>query len=104
MPCVVNWPVPKSFTRTADVLQCHQTNLQLALIIVTSISGGHVNWSGYARLGRLGAFSIKAFYIVKINGLQRVITEWEISDWIGKLCIVHIHCKNVAMSFIHTYI
>ena len=33
-----------------EMLLCPQTNLQPVLIIKTSISGWHVNWSGHARL------------------------------------------------------
>ena len=46
----LNWLAHKSCTGTTKESQCHQTILQPALIIGTSISGWRVNWSGYARL------------------------------------------------------
>ena len=46
----LNWLARNSCAGTTEMSQGHQTILQPALIIGTSISGWRVNWSGYARL------------------------------------------------------
>ena len=51
-----------------EVLQCHQTILQPALIIGTLISGWHVNWSGYARLAWVRIFA-QDFVLISMSDL-----------------------------------